>query len=196
MRPIFPLFSNPIDLAHGYWKSILKQGDLVIDATLGNGKDTLTLWNILENVGGGQILAMDLQQKALENTHLLLEKYAPLSLDHIVLLRRSHATFPENLKPESARLIVYNLGYLPGADKTLTTKAESTLQSLSNALPLLSRGGCLSITCYPGHPEGLVEYEAVQNFAQALSPTAYAVTSHVFCNRNLSPALILIQKPL
>ena len=82
--------------------------------------------------------------------------------DKIKLIHSSHTTFPEEIKSGTVRLIVYNLGYLPGSDKALTTKVETTLESINHAQRLIMEGGVISVTCYPGHPEGKKEEEELQ----------------------------------
>lgn len=194
MRNIFSLFSTPIQLAHAFWEKLLSRGDIVIDATMGNGKDTLALAQILRTQGGGEIWSLDIQEKALENTLELLKEHVPDFIPQITLSQSSHEEFPKELPGSSVKLIVYNLGYLPGADKALTTKTETTLISIRKALNLLTLGGALSITCYPGHEEGRREYEAIHTFLQGLEPKEYSVTEHTFTNRHLSPILTLVQK--
>ena len=81
-------------------------------------------------------------------------------------------------------LIAYNLGYLPGGDKEITTKAESTIKSCENALRTLSPSGLLSITVYPAHPQGAVESKKLFEWLESLPPEKY----HIFQNKNLHKA--------
>ncbi|MCX6990722.1 MAG: class I SAM-dependent methyltransferase [Chlamydiae bacterium] len=194
MRDIFPLFSSPIQLAHMLWEKLLGKDDMVIDATMGNGKDTLKLAQILSNCGSGRVIALDIQPKALENTLSLLRENIPEFLQNIELLLTSHENFPSQILPGSVKLIVYNLGYLPGADKELTTQTGTTLLSIENALKLIAPGGALSITCYPGHAEGQKEHEAIKAFVKDRDLREYCVSEHTWPSRNLSPILLLIQK--
>jgi len=196
MQDQFPLFSSPLKLAHRLWEKLLCKEDIVIDATIGNGKDTLILAELLSLKGGGRLWGLDIQAKALETTKALLEGTLPAFIPSINLCLQSHETFPEEILPSSVKLIVYNLGYLPGADKSLTTHTHTTLISIKNALTLLCDGGCLSITCYPGHSEGQREYLAVHELLQSLSPKEFCISEHIFTNRTLSPILILLQKAL
>lgn len=194
-RPQFPLFQTPIDLAQGYWKRLLKKGDTVIDATCGNGHDTVTLAQLMEDLGGGNLIALDVQDAALEATKILCKEwFEPASRVQIDLLRQSHASFPEKLLPSSVALIVYNLGYLPGGDKSVTTLTSSTLQSIETALPLLREGGALSVTCYPGHEEGAKEEKNILEYVQKLPPEQWSCCHHKWINRRTAPSLLLIQK--
>ncbi|MCY3975060.1 MAG: class I SAM-dependent methyltransferase [Simkaniaceae bacterium] len=159
-----------IDVAHRQWGSLLRPGDCAIDATCGNGKDSLVLARLTE----GNLLCIDIQKEAIERTRLLL--YGQLTnnqLDRVIFRCHSHTSLP-HLLPTRPKLIVYNLGYLPGGDKTVTTLAETTILSLKAGLPYLLPGGVLTVTCYGGHPEGRRERERVFDFIDSLSTTYYS----------------------
>lgn len=193
MQRTFPLFNTPIDLAHHFWKSLLKEGDLVVDATCGNGKDSLKLATYLENKKNTALICMDIQEKALQNTKALLLEQAPDFFPFVQFQLGSHENLalPENSK---LKLVVYNLGYLPGGDKSFTTQTHSTLISVQKALELLSPGGVLSLTCYPGHQEGAKEEKALQNFTSSLDPKIWSASTFSWNNRMASPSLLFIQK--
>ncbi len=168
-------------LAHKYWAEILKPGDTVIDATVGNGHDTLVLKNLLR--GQGKIIGYDIQKKALEKARILLGDDP-----QITLLEASH----EHFHVEKAKLIVYNLGYLPGGDKSVTTKTKTTLRSLESAVKILE--DCISITCYPGHEEGEKEEKAILEWAATLPSNEWSVCHHRWINRQKAPSLVLIRR--
>jgi tRNA G10 N-methylase Trm11 len=184
MQRQFPLFQSHIDLAHSYWHRLVKPGDLVIDATCGNGKDALFLAGLL----AARIICLDIQQKAVDSSKELLKEY-----NHISFHTQCHSTFPEEIESESVKLIVYNLGYLPGGDKTRTTQSRTTIESLSKALKLIQPGGAVSVTCYPGHPEGAVEEEKILSWSENLAQDKWNVCFHHFSNRKQSPSLLIIQ---
>ena len=193
MQSLFSLFNTPIDLAHNFWEPLLEEGDGVIDATCGNGKDSLHLARVLEKKKDTALLCFDIQEKALENTKKLLQEKMPDFFPSVEFHLGSH----EHLflpKSQKLKLIVYNLGYLPGGDKSLTTVVRSTLASVQKALELLSPGGVISLTCYPGHPEGAKEEKELISFTSSLDPKQWNVTSFSWINRNASPSFILIQK--
>lgn len=201
MRRAFPLFQSHLDLAHGYWEKLLKAGDSALDATCGNGRDTLALARLLFSNSSasslGTLYAIDNKQEALTNTLKLLQDTLPSpNLEHIKLHLQCHATLPCEILPASLRLVVYNLGYLPGHNKQLTTHASTTLASVQAAMPLVMPGGCISITAYPGHPEGAQEEVALLHFCETLLPQEWNVCYHRFCNRRKSPSLFLLQRAL
>ncbi len=194
MRTLFPLFSSHLDLAHAYWGRLLQQGDTAIDATCGNGHDTLKLAQLLSK--GGHVIGLDIQPQAIFKTRQLLE--ANLSLaecSQVTLLEQSHTQFPD-LSRACVRLIVYNLGYLPGSDKTIKTHTSTTLISVQAALELIAPGGVICITCYPGHKEGKEEQTALLAFVSSLPTPLWNICHHQWANSMTSPSLLLIQKQL
>lgn len=175
--------SPHIHAAHHLWQSIVRPHDIVIDATCGHGHDTLVLSQLLST---GKIYAFDIQEIAIQNTKEKL-KDSSIALEFI---NASHATFPPQI--QSVRLIVYNLGYLPGNNKNITTMTESTLQSIHNGFSLLLPGGALSIMLYPGHAEGKRESESVLELANTL-PNCQ-INHFTWGTNPNSPSLLWIHK--
>lgn len=195
MRKEFPIFQSHLDVAHSMWRTIVKPGDTVIDATCGNGHDTLVMANLALKDSFGTVYAIDLQEKAIESAQKLLQGALPSMLLHrIRYICGCHSSFPKEIKPGSVSLIVYNLGYLPGSNKSLTTLLNTTKESLVQALDIIKEGGLISITCYPGHPEGEIEEKALLEYVQNLNPRDWCCTHQRWVNRSAAPSLLLIQK--
>lgn len=191
----FPLFQSHIDLAHHYWAQIITKGDHVIDATCGNGHDTLKLALLALDKDKGHLWAFDIQALALENTRKNISENLPHeTLKKIHLCCQSHENFPSEITSNSIKLIVYNLGYLPGGDKSITTALKSTLKSLERAKELIVPGGAISITCYPGHSEGEKEQEKILELVGDWAPQTWCCTHQQWLNRRKAPSLLLIQK--
>lgn len=187
---LLPLHSH-LELARFYWKMVLQPGDWAIDATCGNGKDTLQLGKF--SLGG--IIGLDKQQIAIENTtHLIKNSLKEGHYKKIHLFCTSHIYFPSLAYKHPIRLIIYNLGYLPGSNKKITTLTEDTLQSLKGALELIMPGGLITICCYPGHVEGAREQALLLQKAQGLPSSQYAICHHSWPNKYASASLLLIQK--
>lgn len=165
-------------------------GARVIDATMGNGHDTLALARLVGD--SGHVYAFDIQSEALAATA------ARLSREHMqaraTLIQDNHARMHEHVSdPVSA--IVFNLGYLPGTDKACATQATNTLAAVRSALTLLAPGGLLLIAVYWGHPAGASEKEALEPFVAQLSPEQYRVLKYEFINRaNPAPYLLAIER--
>ncbi|HSW72421.1 MAG TPA: class I SAM-dependent methyltransferase [Chlamydiales bacterium] len=173
-----------LDLAHKYWKDFLKKEDTAIDATCGNGHDSLVLAQIVSH---GHLFCYDIQEKAIQETKQRLEGLS----SKVVFFQKSHTDFSDISQP--IRLIVYNLGYLPLSDKTITTRTDTTLISVKSALDKIASGGAVSITCYPGHEEGEKEEKALLEILRAL-PTSYSICYHQWPNRPKSPSLFWVRK--
>lgn len=192
----FPLFPSHLELAHGYWERLLQPGDCVIDATCGNGFDTVFLATMLGKSGMPfHLIAIDKQKSAIKSTQEHLQKnLGNTALTHVHFFEQCHSSFPESVLPESVKLIVYNLGYLPKGDKAVITVASSTIASLNAALQLLQAGGVISVTCYPGHTGGDEEEKAVIEWASKLDSEMWNCTHHARLNKHRAPSLLLIQK--
>lgn len=153
-----------ITLAQEIWRPLLNKNATVIDATAGNGHDSY--WLAKHLFPGNSILyIIDIQKQAIDATK---KRLAP-EFDHyfdnqIIFIHDSH----ENLPHMEAQLIIYNLGYLPGGDKAITTTTNSTLSSINQALKLIKPSGLISITCYPGHQEGNVESLTIDKWVEKL----------------------------
>lgn len=193
----FPLFQSHLDLAHSFWKQIVKPGDILIDATCGNGHDTLALAQMGLTPHSGRLYAIDIQAKAIESCqHHLANHLIPEVYSRIQFIQGCHSRIPAEIPRQSVALIVYNLGYLPGSDKQVVTTNATTIQSLENSLSLIKHGGAISVTCYPGHTEGKIEKEMVLNFAEKLLPSQWSCSHHEWLNRSSSPSVLIMQKHL
>ena len=191
------LLRTHLTVAHYYWKLLVKPGDTVIDATCGNGHDTLYLAQLALTENSGEVFGFDIQAEAIEKTRLHLQTNLSEPLcNRITLFHQSHRHFPKEILPKSVKLIVYNLGYLPGGDKAITTLTESSLESIKHAQELLCDDGMISVTCYPGHPEGKIEEEAIFKYASSLNPRAWTCVQHHWVNRQQSPRLLIIGRTL
>ncbi len=151
--------------AHSILEKILKDGDVVVDATMGNGFDTLFLSDAVGEKG--RVFAFDVQELALKSTKVYLDKKAKHP-ENTKLILNSHEFIKEELLKENVeniRAATFNLGYLPRSDKSLTTKAESTLKAIRACLELADKSRfCLSVLCYIAHDNTSSEYLAVKEF--------------------------------
>lgn len=141
--------------AHAAVREVLQPGEFAIDGTAGNGHDTRFLAEIVGP--GGHVLVFDIQPEAIART-------AAWNLPNITLLQRSHAEIPSAIPMEFHGRIgaaMYNLGYLPGGDKTIRTHADSTEIAIRESFAILRPGGILTAIAYVGHPGGSEEVDAI-----------------------------------
>ena len=165
-------------------------GDPVIDATMGNGHDTLFL---CRQVGeNGRVYAFDIQEQAVEATRRLLRENG--CAERAVLFHAGHERMAE-LVTEPVQAVVFNLGWLPGGDHGVTTRWETTETAVRSALSLLRPMGVLVLCAYPGHPEGDREREALTGLFSGLSNREYNVLHQRFLNAGPgAPECFIIQK--
>lgn len=184
-----------IPFAHAVLRDHLAPGDLTLDATAGNGHDSLFLASLTSP--GGTVFAFDIQPAAISSTRTLLNQHA-IPPESVELFCASHDTFPALLPPSirgHLAAAIFNLGYLPGSDKSCVTSPNSTLAAISSALDWLRPGGLLVAVLYPGHPGGLEESTAVRALASALPrQSAHAVELKALNTATPAPSTIVIRK--
>lgn len=183
------MLTGIINYSHHLLQKALQKGDTVIDATCGNGHDTLFL---SQTVGEeGHVFAFDIQKQAIENSQLLIENNG---YDNVTFIHDSHAHIEqymfENLKGQIGGAI-FNLGYLPKGDKSIITKGESTIQALDTILTYLKKEGIVVLVVYPGHEGGEDERDMVLKYTINLDQKAFTVLRYGFINQKNNPPFIL-----
>lgn len=179
------MVQKPLELAHEFLAQVLGPDAIAVDATMGNGHDTLFLAQ-----HSGHVHAFDIQQVALEKTHARL---AAAGLANVSLHLVGHEQLEQYVT--SIRAAIFNLGYLPAADKSLVTLPETTLVAVSSACRALVPGGRIAIMVYWGHAGGPEEKDALLDFVQTLPQEHYTVMEYKPLNqRNTPPFLIMIEK--
>lgn len=143
---------NNNTFVHKYLSGILHKDMIAADMTCGNGNDTLFLSERVK-----WVYAFDIAQEAIGNAKKKTE-----GLKNITFLLEDHLLFDHYLK--EADLFIFNLGYLPKSEYYYPTQADNTIKTIQKAYDHLSDKGYLIITIYPGHPEGLEEYEKINIF--------------------------------
>ncbi|MCG5515778.1 MULTISPECIES: class I SAM-dependent methyltransferase [unclassified Ectothiorhodospira] len=164
MRPETPPAIDALPLtrqAHRHLENCLTEGDQVVDATAGNGHDTLFL---ARQVGAtGHVWAFDIQARALEATRARLE--AQGLAQRVTLIHAGHQhldhSLPDNLRGK-VKAVMFNLGYLPGGDHGIVTRPQDTLAALEASLAWLHPEGVISVMMYRGHPGGQEEHATIE----------------------------------
>jgi tRNA1(Val) A37 N6-methylase TrmN6 len=183
-----------VNAAHDQLRNLLQPGGIAIDATVGNGHDTLFL---AEQVSpSGQVYGFDIQQAAIDSTR---EKFSQTPLSEcLTLLHASHAEMADKIPAhlhDKINAIMFNLGYLPGGDKSVITLAESTLSALTIASRILAENGVITLLAYPGHQGGDVETDQVNNWCEQLDTEQFEVdTIYSTEYKDSAPRLFVIRK--
>lgn len=177
--------NNMINFVHNYLKENITKADILIDATIGNGNDTLLLAKLAKFVYG-----FDIQQQAINNTN---EKLIENDLKNYQLILDSFENILTYVK--TFKGVVFNLGYLPGGNKTITTTTKTTIKTLTTLTAHLKKDMFIIITCYPGHQEGEKESKAVVQYVSSLN-SSYRVFKYKLINNLIKkpPFVIIIEK--
>lgn len=179
------------DINKLYLENVISEGDVVVDATMGNGYDTKYL---AQRVGeSGFVYSFDIQQEALKSTKKKLEKENLLERTKLIL--DGHENMDKYIIDKEVSCVLFNLGYLPRADHNVITRPQTTIKAIEHSLKLLKPHGVISIAIYTGHEGGMDEKESVYNFVKNLSQNEFNVLESGFINQiNNPPQLILIEK--
>lgn len=190
-----------LEMAHWMLKDIIKTNDVVVDATMGNGYDTQFLAEL-----GANVYAFDVQEEALNATekrlddagikNQIFEKNLSklLTEPSVNLVLSGHEKLSEYVK-EPIKAAIFNLGYLPKTDKSVVTKADTTLTALDALTNQLVVGGRIAIMIYYGHEGGMEEKDAVIKWTSSLPQKDWEVTSYAPLNQiHTPPILVLIEK--
>ena len=183
------ILKNARHLAARYMEDILREGDVAVDATMGNGGDTAFLCKLVGETG--HVYAFDVQQEALDRTAARLEEAGMRSRATLILA--GHETMRDHVSV-SPRVVMFNLGWLPGAEHVVTTKTETTMQAAEAALDLVLPDGFVSICIYPGHEEGRLEGEALQQKLSGLDPKRYDVLLHRLIHVPECPYILAVER--
>lgn len=177
-------------LAADALKQVIRPGDTVVDATLGNGHDTCMLAELVGEEG--RVIGFDIQPDAVARTAEALREKG--LLPRCTLYAKGHQHMGEYVTAP-VRAVAFNLGWLPGGDKHITTLWETTRQALSAALSLLEKGGVCTVCAYPGHAEGDRERHALVDWLSTLRPQEFNVLHSRFLNAGPgAPECFMIQK--
>lgn len=182
-------FMNAVEFSHFLLKENVKEGDLVVDATAGNGHDTKFLAELVKKAG--KVYAFDIQKEAVNNTAQLLNKNNLEKQCH--LIQDNHANLDQYIKEEISA-VIFNLGYLPGGNKNIITRAQNTTAALDQAVELLKKKGIIILVIYSGHEGGEEEREAVLKYTSELNHKKFNVLNYRFLNQAGSPPEIVAVK--
>ena len=176
---------RPLEMAHDFLAQVITPEDIVVDATMGNGHDTLFLAKLAK-----QVYAFDIQEQALEKTSQRIQE---AGLTNVDLILQGHETVDEYVTEVKAA--IFNLGYLPSADKSIITQPQTTLEALEKLCQMLVKGGRIAIMIYYGHEGGDIERDAVLDFVSQLPQQEYTATIYRTLNQiNNPPFLVMIEK--
>ena len=175
-----------IQYAQTLLRMSIEQGDIAVDATAGNGHDTVFLAELVGPTG--YVYAFDVQKEAVDSTLLRVLDYA--YEDRVRVLNRGHETVDEFIDKEIGGAI-FNLGYLPGSDHSIVTKPNTTVEAINKMIKLLKVGGMIVLVVYHGHEGGKEERDQVLRFVSELPQKYVHVLRYEFINQKNDPPFII-----
>ena len=165
-------------------------GATAVDATLGNGHDCLWLCSLVGETG--RVYGFDIQKEAVDRSRARLAENGVES--RATLIHDGHQNMLDHVAKESADAVMFNLGWLPGAQHGVTTFTETTLQAVNTALEVLKQDAVLTICVYPGHDEGAREREALVAWAKNLDEKRFDAMIQSYLNQSNDPPLMIAVK--
>lgn len=184
------IFSNSLAISHETVKKAVGPGDIVVDATMGNGNDTVFLAGLVGEEG--KVYSFDIQECALENTK---KRVAEAGAEGFVeLIRDGHQNI-DRYAAKGIKAVMFNLGYLPKGDHSIGTKADTTIEALRKSMELLAVGGIIMMVIYYGGDSGFDEKEAVLEYMKTIDCRRFTVLVSDFVNQvNCPPIAVCIEK--
>lgn len=183
-----------LDFAKSLMEKAVKIGDVVVDATLGNGHDTLFLANLVGETG--RVYGFDVQLEAVLAAEERIRSHG-LS-NRVTFFQQGHENLLHCIPQEEHGKItgaIFNLGYLPGSDKSIVTKPNTTIAAVKQLLKIMAPEGIIVIVIYHGHPGGAIERDQLLQFCEELDQNAAHVLQYQFINqKNNPPFIVAIEK--
>ncbi len=179
---------NALKLSHAHFKAHIKEGDTVVDATAGRGRDTLLLSELVGKRGA--VFAFDIQEEAINSTKALLSENGR---ENVTLILDSHHKMGDYVKEAAA--VVFNFGFLPCGDHSVFSHPDTSIKAIHAALSILKEDGFVSLCIYYGGDTGFEEHDAILSYLQSLDQKKYTVMLQSFYNRkNCPPLFAVIEK--
>ncbi|GEL77940.1 tRNA (mnm(5)s(2)U34)-methyltransferase [Tenuibacillus multivorans] len=178
-----------IPFAHDLLKQYIQPGSVVVDATLGNGHDSLYLSQLVGH--DGRVIAFDVQQEAIDTSSQWLQQHDVSNVD-MILSGHEHAVHELTQRGiQSIDGAIFNLGYLPGSNKHITTSSQTTIQAIKGLFSILKDNRIIVIVIYPGHDEGKEERDALMNVLKQIPANHADIAKYQMVNRSESAPFVI-----
>ncbi|HHW49279.1 MAG TPA: SAM-dependent methyltransferase [Clostridiaceae bacterium] len=184
------VLKNSLAMSHEMVSKVVLPGDVVIDATAGNGNDTVFLASLVGE--GGRVYSFDIQDQAISNTYkkVVERNYQ----DRVKIIKDGHQNLDLYVK-EKVKAVMFNLGYLPGGYHSIATRGETTAEAVGKAMELLVVNGIISIVVYYGGDSGFEEKDYLMKFFSGIDSKQFSVAKTEFVNQaNCPPIFVCIEK--
>lgn len=181
LERVLPFSKNLLEKA-------LSNGDIAIDGTAGNGYDTLFLSELVGELG--HVYSFDVQEEAITSTQ---QKLNEANINNVTLIHDGHQHVL-NYVTQPISVAIFNLGYLPGSDQSITTHGDTTWKAVTDILSVLKKNGIIILVVYHGHEEGKVERHYLETCLETLDSKTTQVLNYQFINRPTAPFIVAIEK--
>jgi predicted methyltransferase len=182
---------NSLGQSHDLVSRLVKEGDVVVDATAGNGNDTVFLAELVGETG--KVYSFDIQQQAIDSTHAKLVQRG--LLDRVELILDGHQNMDKYIINTKVKAVMFNLGYLPKGDHNIGTRGDTTIEAVEKAMKFIHVNGIVSIVVYYGGDSGFEEKDVIMDYINHIDCKQYTVMKTEFVNQvNCPPILICIEK--
>ena len=179
-----------VEYSHWILKQHLEAGDYVVDATVGNGHDTSFLANLVGK--NGKVYGFDVQKMALKRAEERLKENNVF--DRVKLIFDGHENINEYITEDKIAAILFNLGYLPGSDKEVITKAKTTIKAVKSSIKILKQEGIIVLVIYPGHSGGEKEKQSIIEYAKNLDRKKFNILHYYYLNQENKPPEVMVIK--
>ena len=149
------VLSGAVKYYHDLVEQIASKEKVAIDATLGNGYDSLFLSPLFKKV-----YSFDIQDLAIKRSKERLK-----DCSNVEIIQANHM-YLDNFVKENVDLVTFNLGFLPGSDKKICTNSYTTTNAIKKAYELLNENGIIILTTYSRHPGGSKEANDIDSFLE------------------------------
>lgn len=171
-----------IPFAHSLLDETVSKGSVVVDATLGNGHDSLFLSELVGE--DGHVYSFDIQEAAIHQSEKL---FAEHGIHNVTTIFSGHEKASEVLGKrfvESIDGCIFNLGFLPGSDKAVTTNSSTTIEAINQIFSLLKPERYIVIVIYPGHEEGQAEKNELLTYLEDFPAKQADIIRYQMVNRS------------
>nr|WP_295970936.1 class I SAM-dependent methyltransferase [uncultured Bacillus sp.] len=165
-------------------------GDAVVDGTMGNGHDTELLGELVGETG--HVFGFDIQENAVRNSQKRIAERQ--FTNRVTFFQKGHEHLYESIPPQYHGKItaaIFNLGYLPGGDKSIVTQPDTTIAAIEQLLAIMAPEGIIVLVIYHGHPQGAIERDTLLQYAEQLDQKEAHVLQYRFLNQVNNPPFIL-----
>lgn len=175
-----------VAISHDFLKPALHKQARAIDATLGQGQDTL----FFLKARAARIAAFEVQADVAART---MER---IGSSKVQVYLTGHEHMQESLPSdwvENTDAILFNFGYCPHENPQIQTRPKTSLEAVQQALTMLKVKGRMALVFYP-HEDWEEESALIEDFLMTLDPHVFAIQKVIQLNAKKAPFVVCLEK--